>query len=425
MTRPRCDDRPTARASRTARRAVTRFSLAALLGLAACGSDDASIDVPETAPPPEQAESENIESATTTPEAFYGSTAEEACLNDYDPAAPRPSAETFALLPSPTGDEQLICVGPALLTSSSLEAATASAEGVGLVFSPDGIEQFNAAAKLCFDRGDGCASGRLAIVLDGRIVSSPSINAPFFERDQIVLGGPSTSTEAELLAEQIRQSIASNTTTLRFRPVILDRNLGDLEATPDTAPEPVAEAQCPEASGSSTAPKTFAAAFPMCIDPALDYSAEVRTSLGTMIIELDPEAAPGTVNNFVSLSRYGFYDDLIFHRIIEGFVIQGGDPTGTGAGGPGYRFDDELPVSGAYQIGSVAMANSGPNTNGSQFFIISGDDGTQVPPLYSLFGQVVDGLDVVEAIQTVGTDSSDSPLDAVIIESITITEGAE
>jgi cyclophilin family peptidyl-prolyl cis-trans isomerase len=109
------------------------------------------------------------------------------------------------------------------------------------------------------------------------------------------------------------------------------------------------------------------------------------------------------------------------HRIIPGFVLQGGDPTGTGAGGPGYRFEDELPKPGRYQIGSFAMANAGPNTNGSQFFIISGPNGVGLPPLYSLFGQVVKGLDVVAAIDAIGTPSG-RPKESVVIESVTITE---
>ena len=110
-----------------------------------------------------------------------------------------------------------------------------------------------------------------------------------------------------------------------------------------------------------------------------------------------------------------------FHRIINGFVWQGGDPTGTGTGGPGYRFDDELPKAGQYQIGSLAMANAGPNTNGSQFFLISGPSGVGLPPAYALFGQVVKGLDVVEAMQNVPTGRGDRPLTDVVINSVTIT----
>ena len=128
-----------------------------------------------------------------------------------------------------------------------------------------------------------------------------------------------------------------------------------------------------------------------------------------------------TVNNFVYLARWHYYDGIVFHRIIPGFMLQGGDPEGSGRGGPGYRFDDELPAPGRYQIGSLAMANAGPNTNGSQFFIVSGPDGTSLPPSYSLFGQVVKGLDVVTAIESVGSRSG-APSEPVVIESVVITE---
>lgn len=136
---------------------------------------------------------------------------------------------------------------------------------------------------------------------------------------------------------------------------------------------------------------------------------------------LDAAAAPLTVNNFVFLARYHYFDGIVFHRIIPGFVLQGGDPTGTGTGGPGYRFADELPQPGRYELGSLAMANAGPDTNGSQFFVISGPSGMRLPPQYSLFGKVVSGLDVVAAIDAVGTQSG-TPTERVTIESVTISE---
>ena len=113
----------------------------------------------------------------------------------------------------------------------------------------------------------------------------------------------------------------------------------------------------------------------MGIDPTKRYTATMETSMGTLVIALDPIRAPKTVNSFVYLAGYHYYDGIIFHRIIKGFVCQGGDPTGTGRGGPGYQYEDELPKAGQYQIGSLAMANAGPNTNGSQFFLISGQSG--------------------------------------------------
>ena len=154
----------------------------------------------------------------------------------------------------------------------------------------------------------------------------------------------------------------------------------------------------------------------MGIDPAKRYTATMETSMGTLVIALDPIAAPRTVNNFVYLAAQHYYDGVIFHRIISGFMCQGGDPDGSGRGGPGYKFGDELPKPGKYQIGSVAMANAGPNTNGSQFFIVSGPSGCSLPPLYSLFGQVVKGLDIVEMMQNVPTGPGDRPKTDVVIK---------
>ncbi|CAN5773658.1 peptidylprolyl isomerase [soil metagenome] len=179
---------------------------------------------------------------------------------------------------------------------------------------------------------------------------------------------------------------------------------------------------CPEPDGSSPRQTRFDGRPPMCIDPSRRYTAELSTSLGDLTIALDPVAAPATVNNFVVLARYHYYDGLVFHRVIKGFMCQGGDPQGTGTGGPGYKFDDELPKPGRYEIGSLAMANSGPNTNGSQFFIVSGRSGVGLPPSYSLFGKVVKGLDVVATMEGVSTDRNDRPTEDLVINSVTITE---
>ena len=179
--------------------------------------------------------------------------------------------------------------------------------------------------------------------------------------------------------------------------------------------------QFPALDGSAPVTKKFASMPPMGIDPTKRYSATLETTIGTMVIALDAAAAPLTVNNFVYLAAHHYYDGVIFHRIIKNFMCQGGDPEGSGRGGPGYKFGDELPKPGKYQIGSVAMANAGPNTNGSQFFIISGPSGVGLPPLYSLFGQVVKGLEVVEALQNVATRPGDRPVEDVVIKSITIT----
>jgi cyclophilin family peptidyl-prolyl cis-trans isomerase len=179
--------------------------------------------------------------------------------------------------------------------------------------------------------------------------------------------------------------------------------------------------ECPAADGSSPKRQQFDAPPPMCVDPNKSYTAEMVTTKGTLRIALDPLAAPKTVNNFVFLARYHYFDGIFFHRVIPGFVLQGGDPQGTGTGGPGYRFEDELPKAGRYELGSLAMANAGPDTNGSQFFVISGPDGAALPPKYSLFGKVVSGLEVVADIDAIGTRSG-TPKERVVIESVTITE---
>jgi cyclophilin family peptidyl-prolyl cis-trans isomerase len=179
--------------------------------------------------------------------------------------------------------------------------------------------------------------------------------------------------------------------------------------------------ELPAADGSSPQRRSFKGEPPMVIDTAKRYTATMVTSKGSMTIALDPQAAPRTVNSFVFLARYHYFDGIVFHRVIPGFVLQGGDPTGTGTGGPGYKFADELPAAGRYELGSLAMANAGPDTNGSQFFVISGPDGMRLPPSYSLFGKVVAGLEVVAAIDALGS-SSGKPKEKVTIESVTITE---
>ena len=178
----------------------------------------------------------------------------------------------------------------------------------------------------------------------------------------------------------------------------------------------------PPFDGSAPKQQDFSAPPEMGIDTAKRYTATMDTSMGELVIALDALKAPKTVNSFVFLALHHYFDGIIFHRIINGFMCQGGDPTGTGRGGPGYRFEDELPAPGRYEVGSLAMANAGPNTNGSQFFIVSGASGVTLPPQYSLFGKVVSGLDVVDAMQKVDTDRADRPLTDVVIESITIEE---
>lgn len=195
---------------------------------------------------------------------------------------------------------------------------------------------------------------------------------------------------------------------------------------PSLAPQADA-ADCPAPDGSSDKQQEFEEYPPTCIDVTKTYTAEIVTNKGTLVAELDPEQAPVAVNNFVVLARYHYFDDTECHRAIPDFMVQCGDPTATGSGGPGYRFGDELPGAGEYQIGSLAMANSGADTNGSQFFIITGPNGQALPPQYSLFGQVTEGIDdTLPALDALGNDDPAAngvpPLEPIIIESVTITE---
>lgn len=165
--------------------------------------------------------------------------------------------------------------------------------------------------------------------------------------------------------------------------------------------------------------KQYNSAPAMAIDPKKSYTATIETTAGTMNAEFFVDDAPNTVNNFVFLARDGYYEDVIFHRVIKGFMIQGGDPTGTGRGGPGYRFNDE-PVKRQYLRGTLAMANAGPNTNGSQFFIMHAD--YPLPPNYTIFGKLTSGEDVLDSIATAPTGAQDRPTNPVVINSITISE---
>ncbi len=160
------------------------------------------------------------------------------------------------------------------------------------------------------------------------------------------------------------------------------------------------------------------------IDQNKKYEATLHTSVGDITISLNTKETPITANNFIYLAKNQFYDNTIFHRVIDGFMIQGGDPRGDGTGGPGYQFDDE-DFSGEYKRGTIAMANSGPNTNGSQFFIMHQDYALQ--PNYVIFGQVISGLEIVDKIATAKVTNSFSgelskPVEPVTINSITITE---
>ena len=156
------------------------------------------------------------------------------------------------------------------------------------------------------------------------------------------------------------------------------------------------------------------------VESSAPYTAVINTSAGSITVELLTQEAPRTVNNFVFLARQGFYDNVIFHRVVAGFMIQGGDPSGTGSGGPGYKFADE-PVNRPYTRGTMAMANAGPNTNGSQFFLMHAD--YRLQPNYTIFGQAIAGLETIDAIATAETLPSgegSSPVSPVVINSVEI-----
>lgn len=185
---------------------------------------------------------------------------------------------------------------------------------------------------------------------------------------------------------------------------------------------------CPPAEGTSKKFQTFDAPPVMCIDTAKKYTAKIKTDIGDIEIELNAEQAPKTVNNFVFLARNKYFDGIIFHRVIPDFMDQTGDPLGTGTGGPGYQFEDEIPEGYKYAEGDVAMANSGPNTNGSQFFLVASEKGAETllsavggVAKYSPFGKVTKGLSVVKKINEDGSGGGSPNVEHKMI-SVRITE---
>ena len=186
---------------------------------------------------------------------------------------------------------------------------------------------------------------------------------------------------------------------------------------------------CPPADGSAKRQTAFDGPPKKCIDAKLTYTATFETDAGTFAVKLDPKKAPFTVNNFVVLARYHYFDGVPFHRVIPDFVLQGGDAEkGDGTGGPGYTFRDELPKPGDYKAGSLAMANSGPDTNGSQFFVVTSAAGAKTlvqavggSAKYSLFGQVTSGMDIVKAIEADG-DTSGTPKVVHKMVKVTVVE---
>jgi len=203
----------------------------------------------------------------------------------------------------------------------------------------------------------------------------------------------------------------------------VDESAAPAESTVDDSSTAITDGGCPPVDGSGEQLQTFDGPPPDCLDPDASYQALVVTNKGEFTIELDAESAPVTTNNFVFLARNQYFDDTVCHRIIPGFVVQCGDPTATGTGGPGYTIADEPPNAGEYQIGSIAMANTGaPDSGGSQFFIITGDQGAALPPQYSLFGEVTEGFDgTVLPMEAAGSAVGD-PSEPIEIQSITIIQ---
>jgi len=181
-------------------------------------------------------------------------------------------------------------------------------------------------------------------------------------------------------------------------------------------------ADCPANFSATLNKPSWPSPPPMTISTSKTYTATITTDIGPFTVQLDPKAAPKAVNSFVFLANQHFFDCITFHRVIPSFVDQTGDPTGSGTGGPGYQFADELPkaASPQYPLGSLAMANSGANTNGSQFFIVAGSQGETLAPNYTLFGKVTSGIDVVQKINAAGATSG-TPTTLHRMVSVTVT----
>lgn len=201
-----------------------------------------------------------------------------------------------------------------------------------------------------------------------------------------------------------------------------DKQSAAPQSAPAAAPQEATAKKTATDNNTLTNKKMYTTPPPMTIDPTKEYTATLKTDAGDIVVSLAVQETPITVNNFVFLAREKFYDGTIFHRTIKGFMIQGGDPDGTGMGGPGYKFADE-PFTGEYTRGTLAMANAGPNTNGSQFFIMHADN--PLPPNYTIFGHTISGLEAVDKIAGAATKpggEGSSPVTPIIVRTIEIIE---
>jgi len=219
-----------------------------------------------------------------------------------------------------------------------------------------------------------------------------------------------------------KKTTAATTTT--SKPVTTTTKPAPAGGSGNTSPSAITtSADCPADFSATLNKPSYSAYPPMTIDTSKTYTATVTTDIGPFTIQLNPKVAPKAVNSFVFLAKQHFFDCIVFHRVIPSFVDQTGDPTGKGTGGPGYEFADELPKAATpqYPLGSVAMANSGANTNGSQFFIVAGTQGESLQPNYSLFGTVTSGMAVVDKINAAGSNSG-TPATLHRMVSVTIAE---
>jgi len=205
--------------------------------------------------------------------------------------------------------------------------------------------------------------------------------------------------------------------------IIKKTNQNQSTITPDASPLTLTKSNSMTPSNTDTTTQTTTQTQ---LDPQQVYLATLQTDLGNIVIQLNTKDTPITATNFLSLADKGFYNNTVFHRVINGFMIQGGDPKGDGTGGPGYQFDDE-PFTGEYARGAVAMANAGPNTNGSQFFIMHQD--YALAKNYVIFGQVIEGLDTVDKIATAAVTAglggeNSKPVKPIAIQSVTLSSQA-
>ena len=268
----------------------------------------------------------------------------------------------------------------------------------------------NSSVKMWFDK-DSYRLVRIGYKLDIKI-SSQDLGQPE--------GSPDASTSVQVDANYSNYNTAASI-------VVPDEVIK--AAVPVPPPTTSSSTQTAPTGSAATARKTYSTPPQMQTDTSKTYIATVDTSLGSFKIQLFASESPITVNNFIFLSTQGFYNGIIFHRVIQSFMIQTGDPRGDGTGDPGYKFADELPPKHKYDAGIVAMANSGPNTNGSQFFICTGADASSLNqyPNYTQFGQVISGMDIVQKIAAVqvgpgNPGETSRPVNPPIIKTILITE---